>query len=126
MTSTPPAATAPHNSRQARSAVKVEMRPAWQCVYHIAARQVLYSDSVFSRYRVAVAMLLLAMGAAQLTSALQETQTWDEGIHLASGYLYLKTGHVEYTDHPPLRAVFAVPLLFLQLNAPFDRPGWQS
>jgi hypothetical protein len=67
------------------------------------------------------------MCAAMLTSALQETQTWDEAGHLTAGYLYLKTGSPAfYTDHPPLRAVFALPLLFLQLRIPFDRPEWAA
>jgi hypothetical protein len=80
-----------------------------------------------ARYRAAVALLLLAMGAAMVTSALQETQTWDEAGHLTAGYLYLKTGHAAfYTDHPPLRSVFALPLLFLNLHIPYDRPEWTA
>jgi hypothetical protein len=79
------------------------------------------------RYRAGVALLLLAMGAAMVTSALQETQTWDEAGHLTAGYLYLKAGHAAfYTDHPPLRAVFALPLLFLNLHIPYDRPEWTA
>jgi hypothetical protein len=79
---------------------------------------------VFST-RLAVALLLITMGVAMLTSALQETQTWDEAIHLTAGYLYLKTGSPAFfTDHPPLRAVFALPLLFLHLRIPTDRPEW--
>jgi hypothetical protein len=67
------------------------------------------------------------MGAAQLTSVLQETQTWDEAGHLTAGYVYLKTGHVAFfTDHPPLRAIFAVPLLFMNLQLPLDRPEWKE
>jgi hypothetical protein len=78
-----------------------------------------------SRLHVAVALLLLAMAAAMITSALQETQTWDEAGHLTAGYLYLKTGSLAfYTDHPPLRALFALPLLFLNLRIPTDRPEW--
>jgi Dolichyl-phosphate-mannose-protein mannosyltransferase len=65
------------------------------------------------------------MAAAMITSALQETQTWDEAGHLTAGYLYLKTGSVAfYTDHPPLRTVFALPLLFFHLRIPTDRPEW--
>jgi hypothetical protein len=65
------------------------------------------------------------MAAAMLTSAMQETQTWDEAGHLTAGYLYLKTGSLAfYTDHPPLRAVFAIPLLFFHLRIPMDRPEW--
>ena len=80
-----------------------------------------------ARFRAAVALLLLAMGAAQFTSAVQETQTWDEAIHLTAGYVYLKTGHIAFfTDHPPLRAVFAAPLLFLNLHIPTARPEWDA
>jgi hypothetical protein len=65
------------------------------------------------------------MAAAMVTSALQETQTWDEAIHLTAGYLYLKTGsQAFFTDHPALRAIFAVPLLFFHLRVPTDRPEW--
>jgi len=80
-----------------------------------------------TKYHAALALLLLALGAAQLTSALQETQTWDEAGHLTAGYVYLKTGRIEFfTDHPPLRALFAVPLLFLNLHLPANRPEWQD
>ena len=80
-----------------------------------------------ARFRAAVALLLLAMGAAQFASAVQETQTWDEAIHLTAGYVYLKTGHIAFfTDHPPLRALFAAPLLFLNLHIPAGRPEWEA
>jgi hypothetical protein len=76
-------------------------------------------------HRLAAIALLLIMAAAMATSAIQETQTWDEAIHLTAGYLYLKTGsQAFFTDHPALRAVFALPLLFLHLRVPTDRPEW--
>lgn len=69
---------------------------------------------------IVAALLLAVLGAAQVSSVVQETQTWDEAGHLTAGYIYLKTGSLAfYTDHPPLRAVFALPLLFfkgLRLN----------
>ena len=78
-------------------------------------------------FRAAAALLLAAMGAAQLTSALQETQTWDEAIHQTAGLVYLKTGHLYFfTDHPPLRTLFAVPLLFLHPRLPLDGPEWKA
>jgi hypothetical protein len=78
-------------------------------------------------YRAAVALLLLVMGAVQLTSVLGETQTWDEAGHLTAAYLYLKTGQTAfYTEHPPLRAVFALPLLFFHLRLPIEKPDWRD
>ena len=49
---------------------------------------------------------------------LDESQTWDEGIHLAAGYRYLTTGDSSFSpEHPPLgRALNALPLLALDLS----------
>ncbi len=49
---------------------------------------------------------------------LGETQTWDEGIHLASGYAYLRTGDYRLSpEHPPLgRILNALPLFLFPLS----------
>ena len=73
-------------------------------------------------FGAAVAALLVVMGAAQITSAIQETQTWDEGYHLLAGYTYWKTG--DYTlnpEHPPLsKLLCALPLLALNPALPVN------
>jgi len=71
-------------------------------------------------FGLAAAALLAAMGAAQIASALQETQTWDEGIHVAAGYSYLKTGDYHLNrEHPPLfKLLCALPLLGLDVELP--------
>lgn len=57
---------------------------------------------------------------------LEEAQTWDEAIHLAAGYSYLKTGDYRMNpEHPPLGKILsALPLLFLKPAVPQDRPAW--
>jgi predicted membrane-bound dolichyl-phosphate-mannose-protein mannosyltransferase len=63
-----------------------------------------------------------------VTSAIQETQTFDEGFHLAAGYSYLKTG--DYTlnrEHPPLsKLLCALPLLAMNPALPVNDPAWKS
>jgi hypothetical protein len=79
-------------------------------------------------FPVAVLLLLGAMGTVQVTSALQETQTWDEGIHIAAGYSYLKTGDYRLNrEHPPLfKLLCAAPLLALDPLLPLDDASWQN
>jgi 4-amino-4-deoxy-L-arabinose transferase-like glycosyltransferase len=74
-----------------------------------------------------VAALLIAfMGFVQVRSALQETQTFDEGFDLAAGYSYWKTGDYRINrEHPPLgKLINAIPLLFLNPSLPLDHPSW--
>src|SRR5580704_6680498 len=71
------------------------------------------------RYFFLIAGSLLAiLAAAQIGSALQESATNDEPVHLMAGYVYLTTG--EYTmdlTHPPfVRILAALPLLTLPLK----------
>jgi len=79
-------------------------------------------------YGAAVAALLGWLAAAQITSALQETQTYDEAIHLAAGYGYLKTGEYRFNvEHPPLGKILAaLPLLPLKPHVPLENPGWHG
>lgn len=64
------------------------------------------------RVETALALaLLVLLAAAQITSALGESATWDEPVHLAAGNSYLATGSFEMNpEHPPLaKILFALP-----------------
>jgi len=80
------------------------------------------------RFPIAVTALLAAMGVVMAMTAAGETQTWDEGIHLASGYSYLKTGDFKMNlEHPPLFKLLAgIPLLLLKPDLPLDREAWKN
>jgi 4-amino-4-deoxy-L-arabinose transferase-like glycosyltransferase len=73
-------------------------------------------DSVLDRWFwpaiIAIAMLLAAV---QVISVRQESQTWDEGLELTGGYVYLATGKYRVAlEQPPLqRMIAALPLLAL-------------
>jgi 4-amino-4-deoxy-L-arabinose transferase-like glycosyltransferase len=62
-------------------------------------------------------LIVAAAGTIEVRTALGETQTWDEGIHIWSGYAYLTQGDYSWnTEHPPLvKLVSALPLLRLGL-----------
>jgi 4-amino-4-deoxy-L-arabinose transferase-like glycosyltransferase len=68
------------------------------------------------------------MAILQIVSVRQESQTWDEAIHLAAGYSYLRTGDLRMNpEHPPFgKYVNALPLLFLHPELPLDHPSWAS
>jgi len=68
------------------------------------------------------------MTGAMVRSALLECQTWDEGIHLAAGYSYLKTGQFRLNaEHPPLfKLLAALPLLLLRPELPTQHPSWAT
>jgi hypothetical protein len=71
-------------------------------------------------------LIVLSVGCLEVRSAMGETQTWDEGIHISAGYAYLTLGDYSWNpEHPPLvKILSAVPLLFLGLQAhPYDAPG---
>lgn len=73
--------------------------------------------------------LLVGLQAARLFyQARIETQTVDEGIHLGSGYTFLRTG--EYAldrEHPPLaRLVCALPLWALGVDPKLDAQTWRD
>jgi hypothetical protein len=65
--------------------------------------------------------------ARQTWSARVESQTFDEGLHLASGYMFLVTGEYRMDiEHPPLgRVLNALPLLFMGLDPHLDGDGWK-
>ena len=73
---------------------------------------------------VATAILLGILAASQIGSAIQESPTNDEPVHLTAGYVYLTTGQYDMDIvHPPLgRVIAALPLLALPLRPiPADR-----
>jgi len=74
------------------------------------------------RIRLAIGVaLLLAMMAAELAlSARQQSQTFDEAVHIFAGYRYWKTFDFGANpEHPPLvKLVAALPLLRMPLRVP--------
>ena len=68
----------------------------------------------------AVACVAAVVGSLEVRSALGETQTWDEGIHISAGYTYLLRGDYSWNmEHPPLvKLVSALPLAWLHLDLP--------
>ena len=81
-----------------------------------------------SRFYAVVAILLGAMGWMAVTSVRDESQTWDEAIHLSAGYSYWKTGDYRLNpEHPPLGKLWnAIPLLFGDVPLPLGHPSWQK
>src|SRR5215475_15034366 len=77
-------------------------------------------------YWPVVALFVVSAGWLEVRSALGETQTWDEGIHISAGYTYLTRGDYSWNmEHPPLvKILSALPLEFLGLEAqPFGPDG---
>src|SRR5665213_1136109 len=68
-----------------------------------------------------VVLLLAAMAAQLALSARRQSQTFDEGAHIFSGYRYWKNFDFGFNpEHPPLvKLVAALPLLRLPLVTPF-------
>jgi len=76
----------------------------------------------------AVACVIAIAGTLEVSSALGETQTWDEGIHIAAGYAYLTRGDFHWNDeHPPLvKLMSALPLKRLGLAMPVESDAWRK
>jgi 4-amino-4-deoxy-L-arabinose transferase-like glycosyltransferase len=74
------------------------------------------------RLRLAAGVLILlgVMAAELALSARQQSQTFDEGVHIFAGYRYWKNFDFGANpEHPPLvKLVAAIPLLRLPLRAP--------
>jgi 4-amino-4-deoxy-L-arabinose transferase-like glycosyltransferase len=88
-----------------------------------------FTHLVETRFWILAAALISIMGAAQVTSAFDETATWDEPVHLAAGYSYLAAG--DYTmnpEHPPLaKMLCALPLrLFYKPKLDTHSPEWKN
>jgi hypothetical protein len=73
-----------------------------------------------------LAALAFVLGVIEVSSALQETQTWDEGIHLSAGYAYWELGDFRWNpEHPPLaKLMSALPLTFLHPDLPVRSAAW--
>jgi hypothetical protein len=73
-----------------------------------------------------VAAAALVTGFLKVSSALGETQTWDEGIHISAGYAYLTRGDYRWNpEHPPLaKLMSALPLTLLGLELPVRGTAW--
>ncbi len=72
--------------------------------------------------------MLASMFTLEILSSRQESQTNDEGIHLAAGLSYWRTGDFRINpEHPPLvKMLAAVPLLFTRATVPINDPSWQQ
>jgi len=79
-------------------------------------------------YPFIVGLLLISMLILEISSSLKESQTIDEGVHLAAGYSYLmKNDFRMNTEHPPLiKEIAALPLVIInnRLEQPFNQPSW--
>ncbi len=75
---------------------------------------------------VIAAILLGIMFVMTVFSIKDDTFTFDETAHVASGYSYLTQRDFRLNpEHPPLiKDLAALPLLFLNLNFPKDHPSW--
>jgi hypothetical protein len=71
-------------------------------------------------------LLLVLMAGLQIWSAIKESQVWDEGFELGSGYTYLKTGRLRFNlEQPPLaKLLAALPLLYLNPRLPVEDASW--
>ena len=80
------------------------------------------------RFGLAVLALLALQAAVQIGSIRQESQTWDEGIHLAAGYSYWRTGDFRMNpEHPPFTKLWcALPLLWMDVRLPADESAWRA
>ncbi|MFA6098504.1 MAG: glycosyltransferase family 39 protein [Patescibacteria group bacterium] len=77
-----------------------------------------------------VVLMLAVMAFLQISSVLQESQTIDEGTHLAAGYSYLvKHDFRMNPEHPPfIKELAALPLVIIKnkLSSPFNYPSWDG
>jgi hypothetical protein len=75
-----------------------------------------------------VAAIVAVCGTLEVFSAREETQTWDEGIHISAGYAYLTAGDFRWNqEHPPLaKLMSALPLWFLKPTLPVGSEGWRK
>ena len=64
----------------------------------------------FEKYFVPAALVLIAiLAVVQVGSVRDETQTWDEAIHLAAGLSYLRTHDYRMNpEHPVLGKITLV------------------
>jgi len=74
-----------------------------------------------------VVVLLAIMATLEVSTSLEENQSFDEHVHLASGYAYWKAGAYWCNpEHPALiKLLAAVPLLFQNLTLVTESPAWK-
>ena len=88
------------------------------------------ATSVFleKHFWLLAAVLLLVSASSLVLSIVQESQTVDEGVHLAAGYSHWRTGDFRLNvEHPPLfRLLAALPLLLLQPDFSPLPANWQE
>jgi len=77
-------------------------------------------------YFILALVVLLAQFFLQIYLAKHDSQTTDEGVHLASGYTYLMRSDFRFNpEHPILvKMLAAFPLIFLKINTPSDWQYW--
>ena len=78
---------------------------------------------------LAVAVLLVALGAQMWSAVRSWSPTFDEPYHILRSYVYLKTGDsalLERGGHPPLTNLLSVAPLLLRsdIALPSHEPGW--
>lgn len=69
---------------------------------------------------------MIAVVGLELGSVINDSQTIDEAVHIATGFSYLDSGDFRLNvEHPPLiKELAALPLLFLGLHFPYTHPGF--
>jgi hypothetical protein len=77
---------------------------------------------------VIVGLVLLVIFVAECFGAQSDSQTIDEGAHLASGLSYLSTGKVTLNpEHPPLiKLLAAAPVFARGIQLPFSDRSWKN
>lgn len=78
--------------------------------------------------RLLAAALLAVFSALAFDAARRDAPTYDEALHIASGYSYLKTGRYWMDiDHPPLgRVILSAPLLALAPAVDTGHSAWRQ
>lgn len=77
---------------------------------------------------ILAASLLGLMFILAIASMWNDSAIMDESPHIASGYSYLKYKDMRLNpEHPPLiKDLAALPLQFMNLNFPEDKPSWKN
>ncbi len=77
-------------------------------------------------FMLCCAVLLAALATVQVSSIVPESQNFDEAVHLAAGYSYLKTGDFRMNaEHPALgKMLNALPVLLLNARLPVEDLSW--
>lgn len=81
-----------------------------------------------ARVYIVASLLLVVMFSLGLASVWNDSAVYDEVAHIPAGYSCLKTGDMRlFPEHPPLiRDLTALPLMFMDIDAPFDDVSWSE